>query len=93
MVLQRDTVSVYRGVMKTFQQALCEWLKDHANTQAGLAAAIGKSQVAVHRYAMGTRLPDAPTAQAIDTHTNGAVPFALWRHDFLIRSGLSEAAA
>ncbi|GAO78675.1 hypothetical protein SC1_01984 [Sphingopyxis sp. C-1] len=54
-----------------------------------MADSIGKTQVAVTRYAGGGRFPDADTARAIEAATNGKVPFALWRSEFEQRSGLA----
>lgn len=92
MVLQPDTDLVYCRPMDTFQHSLVEWLKDPTHTQAALAAAIGKTQVSVHRYSLGHRFPDAETARRIDAHTEGAVPFTAWQADFFARSGLGQAA-
>jgi hypothetical protein len=78
--------------MDTFQQALVDWLKDPTHTQAALAAAIGKTQVSVHRYRSGGRFPDAETARRIDSHTHGEVPFSSWHADFLARAGLNSSA-
>ena len=75
--------------MSTFQQTLKTWLCADGNTQDALASAIGKTQVAVSRYASGERFPDAQTARAIDAHTRGEVPFEVWQAEFLARSGLA----
>lgn len=75
--------------MNTFQQALSDWLAQDGNTQTSLAAAIGKTQVAVRRYALGERFPDAETARLIDQMTGGAVPYETWCTDFLKRSGIA----
>lgn len=74
--------------MDKFQDSLAAWLSNEGNTQTALASAIGKSQVAVRRYALGERFPDAETAMAIEKATDGGVPFAVWHNDFLTRSGL-----
>lgn len=74
--------------MNKFQKALSEWLAKEGNTQTGLAADIGRTQVAVRRYALGERFPNAKTARAIEAGTFGDVPFDLWQSDFLERSGI-----
>lgn len=75
--------------MDKFQNSLAMWLAGEGNTQTALASAIGKSQVAVRRYALGERFPDAETARAIDRATNGMVPFSIWQKEFLTRAGLA----
>lgn len=92
MVLLKNTVLVFCAPMTTFQHSLSAWLSNEGNTQAALAAAVGKSQVTICRYVAGTRFPDAATAKAIDKHTAGNVPFSLWEADFLKRSGILVAA-
>lgn len=77
--------------MDNFCKALSEWLDQPANTQACLAAAIGKTQAAVQRYKSGSRFPDAETARKIAKHTGGAVPFSVWYADFLVRFGINGA--
>jgi transcriptional regulator with XRE-family HTH domain len=74
--------------MSTYANSLKAYLEG-AVTQAGLAEKIGKTQVAVARYAGGLRFPDAETARAIEAATDGAVPFAIWRSEFEQRSGLA----
>ncbi len=74
--------------MSTYANSLKAYLEGDV-TQAGLAEKIGKTQVAVARYAGGLRFPDADTARAIEAATNGAVPFAIWRGEFEQRSGLA----
>jgi len=73
--------------MSTYSASLLAYLKEGA-THSGLAEMIGKTQVAVTRYANGKRFPDADTARAIDDATDGAVPFDAWRAEFERRSGL-----
>ena len=75
--------------MDSFQTALAAWLELDGNTQTALAQAIDKSQVAVRRYSLGERFPDAETARKIDEATAGAVPFANWQRDFMGRSGIA----
>jgi hypothetical protein len=77
--------------MSKFQHSLTEWLAIDGNTQNGLGAAIGVTQVAIHRYAAGSRFPDVDTARKIDAATAGAVPFSDWQADFLERSGITAA--
>ena len=77
--------------MSTYANSLKAYLKGDDVTQSGLADQIGKTQVAVARYAGGNRFPDADTARSIDAATSGAVPFALWRSEFERRSGLTRA--
>ena len=78
--------------MDPFQTALAEWLGRDGNTQASLGDKIGKSQVAVLRYAKGDRFPDADTARQIAEATGGAVPFDNWQSDFMAKAGLDAAA-
>lgn len=74
--------------MSTYSNTLKAFLAEGV-THADLADSIGKTQVAVTRYAGGGRFPDADTARAIEAATNGKVPFALWRSEFEQRSGLA----
>jgi transcriptional regulator with XRE-family HTH domain len=74
--------------MSTYSHSLKAYLKGGV-TQAELADKIGKTQVAVARYASGDRFPDAATAREIEIATSGAVPFAVWRAEFEQRSGLA----
>lgn len=75
--------------MSTYAKSLKAYLAGDDVTQSGLAEQIGKTQVAVARYAAGHRFPDADTARSIETATKGTVPFALWRSEFEQRSGLA----
>lgn len=72
----------------TYAETLKAFLERKENTQTVMADAIGKTQVAVHRYAAGDRFPDAETARSIDAHTDGEVPFSLWQCEFLSRAGI-----
>jgi transcriptional regulator with XRE-family HTH domain len=75
--------------MDTYQATLRRYLARPGVTQSQLAERIGKTQVAVHRYAEGDRFPDADTARAIDKETGGDVAFDVWQREFLARSGLA----
>ena len=75
--------------MNTYANSLKAYLAGDDITQSGLADQIGKTQVAVARYAGGHRFPDADTARSIEIATGGAVPFSLWRSEFEQRSGLA----
>lgn len=75
--------------MTTYQDALAAYLDRPENTETALAENIGKSQASVNRYRNGERFPDSDTAKAIDLHTEGEVSFAIWRAEFLTRSGLA----
>lgn len=74
--------------MSTYSQTLKAFLDDGV-TQAELGSLIGKTQVAVLRYARGDRFPDADTARAIDAATKGRVAFTAWRSEFEQRSGIA----
>lgn len=89
MVLPLHTVSVYWRAMSTYANSLKAYLAGDGVTQSDLAERIGKTQVAIARYVGGHRFPDADTARSIESATNGAVPFALWRSEFEQRSGLA----
>lgn len=78
--------------MDAYATALKHYLDTPEVKQETLAAAIGKSQPAVFRYANGQRFPDAETARKIDTATGGIVSFALWQSVAMKRLGISEAA-
>ena len=78
--------------MSIYSELLSSFISDGHDTQVGLAEKIGKSQVAVHRYANGARFPDSDTARAIDAATGGAVPFSKWREEAAARLGLDAAA-
>lgn len=73
----------------SYKDALADFLAKEENTESALAAKVGKSQVAIHRYRKGQRFPDADTARAIEEQTSGAVPFAVWQQDFMARSGIA----
>lgn len=75
--------------MTTYQDTLAAYLDRPENTETALADRIGKSQAAVNRYRNGERFPDSDTAKAIEQHTGGEVSFAVWRAEFLTRSGLA----
>jgi transcriptional regulator with XRE-family HTH domain len=75
--------------MTTYQEALDAYLAAPDRNETALAEAIGKSQGSVNRYRRGERFPDAATARLIDASTQGAVPFSLWRAEFLRNSGLA----
>lgn len=78
--------------MQIYSALLDAFIGRDGNTEADLAAKIKRTQPAVHRYRKGTRFPDADTARLIETATDGAVPFDAWRDEFLMRSGMGEAA-
>lgn len=73
----------------TYKDALADFLSREEITESALAAKVGKSQVAIHRYKRGDRFPDAATARQIEQVSAGAVPFAVWQQEFLARSGLA----
>lgn len=75
--------------MQTYKDKLGEYLAQPGRTENALAALIGKTQPAVHRYRTGDRFPDADTARDIEKHTEGEVPFSLWQAEFLRRSGIA----
>jgi transcriptional regulator with XRE-family HTH domain len=72
----------------TYQQTLSAYLATTGTAQAELAAAIGKTQGSVSRYANG-RFPDADTARLIDKHTGGQVPFEVWQREYLSNAGIA----
>lgn len=75
--------------MDAYQTALKHYLARPEVKQEALAEEIGRSQPAVHRYANGTRFPDADTARLIDRATKGVVPFALWQSVAMDRLGIN----
>ena len=79
--------------MNDFQLALAAYLARDDSAECDLAAAVGRSQAAINRYRNGKRFPDAETARAIETRTDGEVPFSAWQADFLARSGLAPDVA
>jgi transcriptional regulator with XRE-family HTH domain len=74
--------------MSSYSSALAEFLKNSEETQESFAQKIGCTQVAVSRYANGTRFPDGSTAQRIDDHSFGAVSFDRWKEEMLRRQGV-----
>lgn len=78
--------------MSTYKDSLAAFLNRDENTESALAEKIGCTQAAVNRYRNGARFPDADMARLIDEKTDGAVPFEVWRAEFLSRSGLDTAA-
>lgn len=78
--------------MNAYQSALQAFLKKDGVRQVDIAAKIGKPQPTLNRYARGKRFPDADTARAIDSATDGAVPFALWQSVKLAELGIEAAA-
>lgn len=78
--------------MSSYSQALAAYLEPEDRTQAALAAAVKTAQPNIHRWAMGTRFPNAAMARLIDRATNGEVPFGLWQQEMAQRVGLDAAA-
>ena len=71
-----------------YSECLSGFLAREGNNEASLAEQIGKAQPTVNRYRNG-RLPDAATAKAIHSATDGAVSFDLWRDTFMSKAGLA----
>ncbi len=65
--------------MTSYSKALAAYLEPEDRTQAALAAALNTAQPNVNRWANGERFPNAAMARAIESATEGAVPFALWQ--------------
>lgn len=76
--------------MDTFQKALAGYLDGAKVKEADMASKIGIHQASISRYRTGRRFPTAEVARLIDQHTGGAVAFAFWQHDFLIRAGVTK---
>lgn len=91
MLAFKVTVMVSPSDMESYSAHL-KGLFGTLASQTELASQIGKTPVAVNRYANGQRFPDADTARAIDRATEGKVPFEMWQAEALKRIGLGEAA-
>lgn len=78
--------------MDAYRRALSAYLEQPDRTQEALAAEIGCTQPAVHRYVNGDRFPKSETARLIHKATKGAVPFEIWQQVALERFGIGEAA-
>lgn len=52
--------------MSSYSTALASYLATPERTQAALAAAVNTAQPNIHRWANGSRFPDAAMARAID---------------------------
>lgn len=87
LVLPNNAKSVYISVMETYKEVLAEYLK--ANSETELASTVACSQATINRYRNGKRFPDADTARKIDAASSGEVAFAVWRADFMKRSGIA----
>lgn len=77
--------------MDAYSTALKHFLALDGVRQCDVAARIGRSQPALHRYANGHRFPDAETARRIETATDGIVPFALWQSVAMARLGVGAS--
>jgi hypothetical protein len=71
-----------------YSDALGRFLKD--TPEAEFAARVGCAQSMVNRYRHAQRFPSARVARAIDRESGGAVPFDLWRDEFLRRAGVEQ---
>jgi DNA-binding transcriptional regulator YdaS (Cro superfamily) len=77
--------------MSSYSTALASYLAAPERTQAALAEAVKTAQPNIHRWANGTRFPDATMARAIDAATGGEVPFAIWQQEAARRIGIETA--
>jgi transcriptional regulator with XRE-family HTH domain len=75
--------------MQTYAETLKAHLAKRENKVTDLAKAVGTFQPNITRYALGKRFPSADVARAIDTATNGAVPFTLWQAEFFAKAGIA----
>lgn len=75
--------------MQTYHNALTAYLSQDGVTQKSLAAKIGCSQVAVHRYASGVRFPNITVARLINEATGASVPFELWQQEAARQIGIA----
>jgi len=57
---------------------LTDYLETTGTTETAFAAALGVSQVTVHRYVKGKRFPDKDTILRVEVLTKGAVRPADW---------------
>lgn len=75
-----------------YTATLKEFIRAAGITQAELADKAGITQVSISRYVNG-RLPDIDAARALDTASDGNVPFALWQSEQAARLGLLPQVA
>jgi transcriptional regulator with XRE-family HTH domain len=73
--------------MSDYKTALALYLSDRSETD--LAAAVGCTQATINRYKNGERFPKADVARQIERATDGAVPFDVWRSDFMRKAGVA----
>ena len=79
--------------MTSYSTALASYLAAPERTQAALADAVNTAQPNIHRWANGTRFPDAAMARAIDAATGGEVPFAVWQQEAARRIGIEAPSS
>lgn len=78
--------------MTDYSDSLKAFLKQSSMKQDDFAQALNTTQVTISRYANGERFPDAATATTIDTLTDGAVSFGMWRLEAVKRADRTKRA-